>query len=212
MANAEARALVRTLQDRGLSQAAIGRAVGLNSSAISQIAADKRGEGYGAAAVSRLASLVAETGQARNRTQTQGIASGFAARVGGTRPGGRAQRVRQPTRPVGAPTASARGESLRGTGAGSGAALDRVLTRAESNGQRVSLRVEVTLADGGTRWLTIDRLPAATWRYMLGFPGGDASVRERLSDALGALADSGELGSDFEDVTGNFQVNVEALA
>ena len=217
MASNEARELVRQLEARGLSRAAIGRAVGRDSGMVSQIARDARGAGYGAGLVPALQQLAAETGQARNTVQARGIAAGL-GRSGELAPArrqtkaGRTAAVRRSTQTVGARTArQAAGKSLGGTGRGTGATVARVLDSAARNGQAVSVRVEIENNTGpGTRWITVSDMAPETWRYLLGLDGDKATMRQRLQTALDDLAESGELSSDVT-ATGNFQVNVEAI-
>jgi hypothetical protein len=213
-----AQSTVNALRAAGLSDSVIGRAVGLNSSAVAQIAGTsavtgqalsrQRGAGYGAKAAPRLGELLAETRRAQSSMQAAAIARGLAntGRLHGearTTKTGRKARVRQATRAVGQ---SGQGAILTGAGRSQGKAFDQLLAKAARNDQQVSLRVNMQMGDGSTKWITVKGADAEFWQQLRADAAEEDDGAMDLDDWLGMVLDSlaaeGELTSDLGDVIG----------
>jgi hypothetical protein len=209
MADAGARAAVAALKALGLTDTGIGRALGRDSSLISQIGAGKRGPGYGASYAGELRDLIAQTaglgrGEARARAADLAERGTLAPARRVTRAGTPAavrvgqQRVgRAPSTPGGHA-----GHYVKGRAAGR-ATFDRRLDTAVNNGQEIALKVTVADARSrkGTRDVYVGQMTAAELQGRLDATGR-RGLKAQLQALLDDMSDAGELGSDGGAVLG----------
>jgi len=230
MPDARAQQLVTRLRGMGLSDSAIGKAVGLNSSAVAQIAgtsartgaalANQRGAGYGATVAPALEQLAGRVGQ-RDVQGARLVASGLgrSGEIAAARPrrtvvsrsgSVREARVRQGTRSVGR---SGLGRIITGSVDGTGRPFDNLLGYARGIDHQVSVRVNMDMGDGRTKWITLGAYQAVWWQGYRedwseenGGPGRFGDFLEWMLDQLGA---GGDLSSDVGEVIG-WSAQVEA--
>ena len=207
---------MQRLVDAGLSLSDIGRALDRDSGAISQVARNARGAGYGANLVPGLEALeqrlTIAPGQtltgARAKSAAQLVAEGSSITVPRRRAqGGRRQAaVRQGVKTAGPRNAARPGLYTKGSAHGTGSGLGRVLDAADESGQLVYISVR----DADGKRVGLGSRTADEWRE-LGLDPGSGNLHSQLVAVVAGLIANGELSSDLDDVDG-FDVSMIAEA